>query len=251
MKYISFSFDDGRKDTYTIAYPVLAQHGFTCTVNMITDHLLDPTAHSKYGLREVMSIKDVLDLQSKGNEIACHGHTHKNTYEDICNCISTLESIGVDVNQIGFASPFSALIPEQLGGPGMLLDEKRIKYIRTGTQVRRAGMFYFACTMICEKLRLKWLFALLHKREICSYPAKERVILGVSITNNTTVGQILRLIDSMPRNSGVVLIFHSILPKQDCYDRWCWSADKFDALCKALSQKRDCNIINTSELFEE
>ena len=250
-KYISFSFDDGRKDTYSMAYPILSQYGFTCTVNVITDFIENPIKYTRYGLKQAMSVSDILDMLKSGNEIACHGHTHTNSYNDVCDCINKLNSWGVNVNNIGFASPFSQIVPENVGDMNNLLNEDKISYIRTGIQIRREGIFYSACTFFCEKMGLKRLFVHLNKKAVYSYPIEHRVILGVSVTNNTTVAQIIKLIDSMPVSSGVVLIFHSILDKRDCYDRWCWSTDDFSLLCDSLSKRHDCKVVSTNELIGE
>lgn len=39
MKYVIFSFDDGRKDQYEIGYKVLKEYGFPATINVVV-HLL-------------------------------------------------------------------------------------------------------------------------------------------------------------------------------------------------------------------
>ena len=36
MKYIIFSFDDGRKDNYDIVYPLLKKYGFTASFHVVT-----------------------------------------------------------------------------------------------------------------------------------------------------------------------------------------------------------------------
>ena len=250
-KYISFSFDDGRKDTYSVAYPILRRYGFTCTVNVITDFVENPSAYSRYGLKEAMSIKDVVDMQNDGNEIACHGHTHTNSYSDVCDCINILKSWGVAVDKVGFASPFSKIVPDALCDMQRILDENKVSYIRTGIQVRREGFFYSALVYLCEKTGFKNLFARLNRRAVYSYPVKSKVMLGISITSNTTVDQVIKLIDSAPVSSSMVLIFHSILNQSDCYDRWCWSADNFDLLCSFLANRSDCKVVNTNELIGE
>lgn len=251
MKYISFSFDDGRKDTYSVVYPILSENGLTCTVNVITDFINNPEKYARYGLKDSMSVNDVLEMQKNGNEIACHGHTHGNTVSDVRNCITTLKSFGVNVDNIGFASPFSQLVPNNVGNVKELLDDNSIAYVRTGIQIRREGLIYSALMFLCEKLEMKRLFTKLNKRAIYSYPLNQKIILGVSITNRTTVAQIMKLIESMADESAVVLIFHSILERKDCYDRWCWSRDNFKLLCDGLTKKEDCRIVNTNELFGE
>lgn len=39
MKYVSFTFDDGRRDNFTCAYPVMKKHGIPGTLFCTTGYI--------------------------------------------------------------------------------------------------------------------------------------------------------------------------------------------------------------------
>ena len=40
MKYVILSFDDGRRDTYLNAFPILKENDLTATLNVVSDFIL-------------------------------------------------------------------------------------------------------------------------------------------------------------------------------------------------------------------
>lgn len=60
-------FDDGYKDFYTEAYPILQKHGLTATVAVITDRI-DAEGY--------LSEADINELLNNGFEIVSHTHSH-------------------------------------------------------------------------------------------------------------------------------------------------------------------------------
>jgi peptidoglycan/xylan/chitin deacetylase (PgdA/CDA1 family) len=69
-KNVVLFFDDGWRNQYSEAYPILRKFGFTATFGIVTDSLSHPT--SDYGLTE----EEILDLNNHGMEIASHTHSH-------------------------------------------------------------------------------------------------------------------------------------------------------------------------------
>jgi peptidoglycan/xylan/chitin deacetylase (PgdA/CDA1 family) len=65
---IVLTFDDGHMSNYTLAYPVLQQHGFTATFFIVADRIGKPYH---------MGIKELHELAGAGMEIASHGLTHR------------------------------------------------------------------------------------------------------------------------------------------------------------------------------
>jgi len=63
------TFDDGYVDNYTTAFPILAKHGFTATVFMVTSYIDGPA---------FMSLPQLKDLVAKGWEV--EGHTIDHPY---------------------------------------------------------------------------------------------------------------------------------------------------------------------------
>lgn len=60
-------FDDGYKDFYNAAYPILQKHGLTATVAVITE---------KIDVGGYLSEADINELLNNGFEIVSHTHSH-------------------------------------------------------------------------------------------------------------------------------------------------------------------------------
>jgi hypothetical protein len=95
------------------------------------------------------------------------------------------------------------------------------------------------------------LFRYLNKRNIIK-DIKEPFFLSVAIYSYTTVAQIKSLIKSMPNDSSVILMFHSILKTTDKgygVDKWYWEENKFSNLLDFLNNEKGVNVCNTKDLL--
>jgi len=92
---VSLDFDDGWLSTYQNALPILSAAGMKSTQYIISGSLTDP---------EYANAVQVLDMQSKGQEIGSHSKTHpylttldpSQIQDEIAGSKSTLESLGVN-----------------------------------------------------------------------------------------------------------------------------------------------------------
>lgn len=253
MKNIVFSFDDGRLDTYTKAYPILKKYGVPFTLNVTTDFVLHQENYTNFGSADNKSMRpeQVLDCYQNGVEIACHGHTHQNTKSDVLENISALAEIGIDVSGIGFASPNSEVTEHNCADIRELLKEGHLGYIRSGRQVRREGLVYTALTVLERLTHSKWLFYLLNKRNIISN-TKKGILMSVGITAKTTFEQIMYLIRKVPQGQSLILMFHSVLSPEDTgygKDLWYFDSATFEKLVSTLTKQGDVNICTTKELI--
>lgn len=66
-KFILITFDDGWKDNYEYAFPILKSFGFTATFFVIT---------GKIGSWEFMSWNELAEMQEQGMHIESHTHSH-------------------------------------------------------------------------------------------------------------------------------------------------------------------------------
>ena len=102
---ISITFDDGTRNQYTVAFPMMQNRGIVGTFYIPTNVANDP-----YHQFNQISPSELLQMQSAGNEIASHGVTHSNfntlTDEQIrFECVgskATLESYGLNVNNLAY-----------------------------------------------------------------------------------------------------------------------------------------------------
>ena len=252
MKKIVLSFDDGRLDTYTNAYRILNKYGMKCTVNVVTDFITNEENYACFNSarNKSMSVEQVCELEKNGIEIACHGHTHKNSKEDVLDNIEALGQMGIDTSVIGFASPRSEITEQNTCGVGELLEENTLLYVRSGIQVRREGLFYAFISYMERIAHSKHLFYFLNKRNIIIGKENAKILPSVAITKHTTVKQISYMIDKMQDGEAVILMFHSVLSKnEDGYgaDNWYFDMEKFEQLCELLNKPHIC-VSTTREL---
>ena len=251
--YVVFSFDDGRLDTYTRAYPVLSKYKMPFTLNVCTDFVQNQDKYSCFQSADNKSVdvSHLVEMQQNGVEIACHGHLHLNTREDVQNNISALKNMGINVDGVGFASPNSEITENNSEDVFRLIQDGDLSYIRSGIQVRREGLFYTALSLLERKTHSPRLFYMLGKRCIVKDRTR-KFLLSVGIHKGVTNKQILNLISKMKDGEGVVLMFHSILDKSDVgygRDNWFFDLERFDQLCKALSEKSDVKVCTTKEFI--
>ncbi len=77
---VVLTFDDGFRNFYDAAMPVLAQHGFTATVFIVSDYMgrrndweIPPAG---LGSRDILTWPQAVELSANGIEIGSHTRTH-------------------------------------------------------------------------------------------------------------------------------------------------------------------------------
>ena len=241
---VVLSFDDGRKDNIDLVLPLLKKYNLNATFNVTTAYV-DGTISDidKPCPNKSMSIEDVIELYKNGNEIAAHGDCHKNEIEDIRRGIKKLVDWGVVKENIGFASPNSMMPVERIK-----LDEDKIRsmgisYVRIGP---RANDILSRCyRKIGEKTGMVKLYS---KGFDCSPENVDNdfVLYSVPVMHKARLLQVQELVrDAVKQHSDCVLMFHSILKRNQPYydDTWTWDYEKFDNLCRWLKDQRDSGAI--------
>ena len=255
-KYVVFSFDDGRLDTFTNAFPVLNKYGFAATVNITTDFINNPHAYENFKSAGNMAMtwEQILTLQENGWEIASHAHTHTNDCEDIKKSLEELGKHGICTEGIGFASPNSTVDREIYAELKENLPAE-IAYIRSGLQVRREGLVYAGLTFLNRWLKSKKLLCLLNKR--CKLKLNpelaEAPMLSVGISSDMSAESVVSLLETLSENECYILMFHSILSEKEEMrkaDFWWWEAEKFESLCRWLTEQKDIQILTTKQLVK-
>lgn len=255
-KYVILSFDDGREDTYKNAYFILKKYGLMCTVNITTDFIENPSKYNKFAsaANKSMKIENIKEMLKDGFEIANHSAHHINTADDVKIANNSLMEWGIDISEVGFASPFSYLTKDNGQDIYALLENKQLSYIRSGIQVRRQSVWYKILYIIHRFIRLNDLFYLLNRKQIIRMPVDNRFVSGISITKDTTVEELKKFIRRMPDKTAIILIFHSVLEKtHEGYgvDKWFWDKDKFEEFCVYLKNNPGVETIRTIDLFRK
>jgi peptidoglycan/xylan/chitin deacetylase (PgdA/CDA1 family) len=115
-KYVAITFDDGYRDFYTHAFPILNKHGMNATVYLPTAYINQDTR--VFSGKDCMTWSEVRELHSAGIEFGSHSVTHpmlrllaeRELEQEIEKSKDTIESeLGVPINS--FAYPFA--FPEQ------------------------------------------------------------------------------------------------------------------------------------------
>ncbi|MBO4732898.1 MAG: polysaccharide deacetylase family protein [Clostridia bacterium] len=238
MKYITLSFDDGRLDTYMTALPILEKNGIKCVINIATDFILHPENYSdKIIPNEAMSVEMVQDAYRRGHEIASHGNCHENSVDDITESIKLLRQWGIDTDDIGFASPYSFIDEKSINTIDALTGDRTISYVRSGTQARRESLFYRIAYVLLLHIGSKPLFYLLNRSKVYGKSnIPDKIIKGITVTNKTTVGQMVHFIEKMPDERCCVFILHSVADSQEQIknNRWCWASENLSAFCEYM-----------------
>lgn len=258
-KTVIFSFDDGRADICTVAWPILRQYGLRGTVNVVTDFVLHPQRYQEFasGGNRAVTAEQLHEMQAYGMELACHGSTHQNTVEDIRKNIAELKEMGLYQPPIGFASPHSELTLENSASVRGLVEDGTLAYIRSGLQVRREGFVYSGLTALERRTHSPYLYAALNRRNILpAAPPRTTIhssntfLSSAVVTCHTTVAQLRRLIGTMKDGEGLILMFHSVLRPEDAgysKDPWYWDAGRLEALCAWLTQQPEIAVRTTME----
>jgi peptidoglycan/xylan/chitin deacetylase (PgdA/CDA1 family) len=72
-KHVVITFDDGLRDFYTAAFPILERHGFTATMFVVTDWVARGVSPSG---KEILTWDLTRELRDRGISIGSHSATH-------------------------------------------------------------------------------------------------------------------------------------------------------------------------------
>ena len=252
MKYIIFSFDDGRKDTYEIAAPIILKNKLTASVHVVTG-FIDGTVVGDSNLlieRGFMSIDNCLELVKNGFDISSHSNSHINDFDDINVSFNKLMTWGISnsSSKIGFSSPRSMMDSTLTK---RLLYELKCEYIRNGTRIKDRSFLSLSIYALSYFLKSKKCFVLFNKKymikDINSLPV---ILPSVAIKSGFNNRMIKYLLNHIPENGLLILNFHSIVFDK-IEDKWDFKAKDFEELCKYLSNNNDFKVINLKQLVSK
>lgn len=137
MKYVSFTFDDGRRDNFTCAYPVMKKYGIPGTLFCTTGYI-DGTwqkDESWHSAGEAIHVDELKELQQNGWEIALHGDKHTTEVNDLKCASQKMTQWGFSTRPIGFSMPNSNIGKEKLDAVVDAYLGSELLYIRAGRKI--------------------------------------------------------------------------------------------------------------------
>jgi len=255
LKYIVLSFDDGRKDFYVNALPILKKYGLTATLNVIPDmvaQIEENKLNQQY--RNFMTWNNIKEVYECGIEIANHSADHTNNIQEIIRGNRIIrEKLNLSF-PIGFSSPKSEIFKGNFAEYESLLTKEGISYIRSGTKTKRDGYFHAFLYMLYKYTKSPSIYSFCNKRNIIDLRKSNKelkILPSVTCSYDNTLKQMVRFICKIPDESAAILMFHSIFKETNVgYGKEKWVTDEkdFDKLCHILSANEGIKVITNAEL---
>lgn len=252
MKYVIFSFDDGRKDFYTNALPVLKKYNVTGVVNIIGNFV---GSHAPKGFlssnNEFMTLDDIKDSYEYGIEIGNHTMNHTNEISMV-ECFSVNDG-KIDTAGYDFASPGSEVCNKNVAVYKKLVESGKLKYIRSGRQIKRDGYFHATIYVLLERIKSPMLFYLYQKRNLIDIKKNYDFYPSLAIDSFTNVKEVKYVVKKMKDNHAAIFMFHSILKKDDTgygKDKYFNDIEMFDEVCRFCAENKDVQVITNRQLVE-
>ena len=250
MKYVSITFDDGREDNYTVAFPILKKLGFAATVYCTTG-FIDGTWPKKddwYSAESALNAAQIRELQDSGWEIALHGDKHVAETEDTRTALRKLAEWGVlkkptgmslpnSLNESGVREIMQAYVPDT------------ISYIRGGRARDTKKLSSRILFALYTFLKIQPAYDLFNRPNVV-YLQNDMpsLIPSVVVRLRDEPEMIVKFIKNLPDGAWVSLMLHSIHPDENVYknDPWNWPVSKFQRLCSGL---RALKMDGTAEIL--
>ena len=170
---VTYTFDDGLKDQYTIAYPMFKELGLPATFFIIGSKVGDPNGMRSKAERNTptMAWDDIRDMATNGMEIASHGWEHAKYSRMNCDDIiadirrnqaALKENAGVDC--VSFAAPYNAKNGADGSDVLAIAKETGIKVMRMHQKSAGDGMTAEKMNSMVDDARKKggWLIFMTH-----------------------------------------------------------------------------------------
>lgn len=243
---VNFSFDDGRIDNYTIAYPILKEFGLPATFNITTGYISKELDKNGLTLADPMTVDMVKELgNDEKMELAGHGHLHKNSLEDISAGIACLSKMRFE-REYGFASPGSGLKIQSYRAHQKDFNVMNIAYIRTSLRYKNNSFIKSFMRKVCRVIHLPFLYSYSYSDTLLDKGDCD-VLYSVPILSNTSVQEIKALINlAIKKKKALILMFHSIVPDRQIRDLCDFEESKFIEICKYLKEKEDAGVLDNT-----
>lgn len=254
MKYVSFTFDDGRKDNFTCAYPVMKKHGIPGTLFCTTGYI-DGTwqkDESWHSAGEAIHVDELKELQQNGWELALHGDKHTTEVNDLKCASQKMTQWGFSTRPIGFSMPNSNIGKEKLDAVVDAYLGSELLYIRAGRKIDTKSLSAKILFALYTYGHMQWAYNRFNNKNLMELTNIDRKqIYSVVVRYKDDPRMIARFIEQMPDNTCAVLMLHSILPEDSQYygtDPWNWSLVRFERFCEEIDKLRNADKLRVATL---
>ena len=256
MKFIAFTFDDGRSDNYLLAKRIMDKYHFRGTV-YVTTGFIDGTWEGQDILQSPtrpLTVEEINELHSSGWEIGLHGDKHKTQKDDMRTALEKLQLWGITNCDWGISIPNSSTSESEIN---TLLESeygKKIVYIRRGRKCDTAKFKNKVLYVLYSVLKSKLAYRCFNADNVFSYrDCNSSNVPSIVVKSNDRADLIIDFIKTLPDNSVVVLMLHSILSSDHAMcrkDPWSWDEKNFETLCSGLKDLTDNNDLQVKTLME-
>lgn len=254
--FVSFSFDDGRIDNYSIAYPILKHYQLPATFNITTGYVEGKFQKGRLTYADAMNMQMVAELfRDPLMEIAGHGYWHMNTVEDIVQGVTELKRHlnASDGTINGFASP----------GTGLTMGyyrEHQQELVGHGIEYVRLSLRYLSNTRIktfIRKLSRVLPFPVLYRlayQDTLMDTVENGIVYSVPVLSSISFAQLKSLISyAIKHKKACILMLHSIVEDGKVRDNWDYEKSKLESLCNYLSviqQHGQLEVVTSQKVYE-
>lgn len=244
MKYISFTFDDGRIDNYNIALPIMKKYNLTATLFCTTGYVDGSFKHNGWKSSPgAISVDSLKELQKEGWEIALHGDCHTTDLQDTIESKNKLEKWGIGNGEYGFSIPNSNATQEKIEE---IKNSGLVSYIRKGRNINTKSLRARILFGLYTYLNSNKAYRKFNLPNINTLPLKDPYdICSVVVRSGDRPKHLLDFLEVVPDNTWTVLMLHSILPathKKHNLDPWSFSEESFLELCKGVSALQESGV---------
>lgn len=251
-KMICFSFDDGRRDTYTRAFKIMNRYGLCGTIH-ITTGFIDGTWKRKEEWDSAgegpMTLVEIQRCKASGFEISSHGNEHLTEEEDLKQSLHKLCQWGVmKEGSYTFSVPHSKVRKEDR----TIYKACNLQYVRVGRAKACYGLWGKFLYVLQRQTHWRYPFYLFNKPNFVHEEALDPYHLTATVVKqHNTADQLIYFIEKMAKYKGLnILMFHSILyPDDKGYgkDSWYMDATEFEKLCCFLKQHPEIEVVTMKE----
>ena len=237
---VCLSFDDGRKDFYDYAFPILKKYNLVASLNVTTGYVdgsFKPNWNTSYG---AISKEELKKIKEYGIEIAYHGDQHITEVKDFKNSINKLNKWNLKDDKMGFAVPGSYLKNVNIIKFTKFLRNSKVIYMRIDNDKKCNKFLNKVFRKLYNLTNIYWFYKLYNQNNSKKNIDNWYNLPSIIVFKKDKSEYLNKYISSQIKRKNLnIFMFHGILPiEHKCYgkDEYAWDTKNFDNFCKHLSK---------------